>query len=143
MRNVSTKVIKKIRTHFVINFFFPPEKSAVYKIIWKRCVEPGSPAPRSSPLAPNPSQGRSQSTLYNHQSPIHSLSCSFLSVAACQKSRIFMTWKTPQTFGIPKRFCETPGQNTLKPMRPGPVGFLSLRSVRKPVRLLSVRLASG
>ena len=38
MRNVSDKIVNKIKTHFMFdNFFF--ENRAVYKMIWKNTVE--------------------------------------------------------------------------------------------------------
>jgi len=34
-----TKVVEKIKTHFMFNNFFP-ENRAVYEIMWKNTVEP-------------------------------------------------------------------------------------------------------
>jgi len=45
MRNVSDKVVEKIKTHILcsITFFFSPENRAVYEIMWKNIVERGRP----------------------------------------------------------------------------------------------------
>jgi hypothetical protein len=37
MRNILTKVIKKIKTHFMFNKLFPKNR-AVYEIMWKTFV---------------------------------------------------------------------------------------------------------
>jgi hypothetical protein len=42
MRNVSDKVVQKIKTHFMFNNFFS-ENRAVYEIMWKNMVEPNRP----------------------------------------------------------------------------------------------------
>ena len=43
MRNVSERVVEKIKTHSVLNkvFFFLSENGTVYEIMWKNVVEPG------------------------------------------------------------------------------------------------------
>jgi hypothetical protein len=41
MRNVSGKIIEKIKTTLLCSkAFFPPENRAVYEIMWKNLVQP-------------------------------------------------------------------------------------------------------
>jgi hypothetical protein len=40
MRNVSNKVVEKIKTHILFSVFFFFENCAVYDITWKNMVEP-------------------------------------------------------------------------------------------------------
>jgi hypothetical protein len=42
MRNISDKIVEKIKTHHVLNNFFL-ENRAVYEIMWKNVVQPGWP----------------------------------------------------------------------------------------------------
>jgi hypothetical protein len=42
MRNVSDKIVEKIKTHILCSFFLP-ESLAVYEIMWKNFVETGRP----------------------------------------------------------------------------------------------------
>ena len=43
MRNVSDRIVEKIKTHFLrlVTFFF--RKSYIYKVMWKNIVQPGRP----------------------------------------------------------------------------------------------------
>jgi len=43
MRNVWIKVIKKIKTYFIVNSFFLFENLAFYEVMWKNIVERGRP----------------------------------------------------------------------------------------------------
>jgi hypothetical protein len=38
-----TKVVAKIKTHFTLNNFFPPENHAVYGIMWKNMAKADRP----------------------------------------------------------------------------------------------------
>jgi hypothetical protein len=38
-----TKLVRKIKSHFVINIFFLSEVRAVYDIMWKNTAEPDTP----------------------------------------------------------------------------------------------------
>jgi len=38
-----TKVVEKIKTHFMFNDFFPPENRAVYEVMWKNNIQPDRP----------------------------------------------------------------------------------------------------
>ena len=43
MRNVSDKVVEKIKTHFMLNNIFFFLNRAVYEIMWKNMVQPDRP----------------------------------------------------------------------------------------------------
>jgi hypothetical protein len=38
-----TKVIEKIKTHYMFSNFFSPENPAFYEIVWKNIAEPDRP----------------------------------------------------------------------------------------------------
>jgi hypothetical protein len=43
MKNISDKVVEKIKTHLMFSNFLFFENHAVYEQMWKDIVEPGSP----------------------------------------------------------------------------------------------------
>ena len=43
IRNVSTIVVEKIKTHILRSVFFPPENRVVYEIVWNNTVRPYRP----------------------------------------------------------------------------------------------------
>jgi len=43
MKNISGKIVEKIKTHILCSIFFPPEKRAVHEIMQKNMVERGRP----------------------------------------------------------------------------------------------------
>jgi hypothetical protein len=43
MRNVSDGFVEEIKTHFVVNNFFPPENRAVYELMRRNIAEPNRP----------------------------------------------------------------------------------------------------
>jgi hypothetical protein len=40
---VQTKVVERIKTHFMFSNLFSPENRAFYEMMWKYIVEPGRP----------------------------------------------------------------------------------------------------